>query len=188
MTAPNETLQRQPFHVGMRTWKTAFAATLCAFIYFIFNDNPAFACIGAIFGMGNDMSNSRLGGGNRLFGTIIGGVIGMALFRFYIGFYPEGGYYPMMLILLFIGVVLLILICQQVKWPGAIQPGGVMLCIILFSTPVETYFAYSINRIFDTSVGVIVALSVNYLLPRERVMGWLDILNRAASLGGQKKN
>ena len=178
---------RSQFHIGMRTWKTAFAATLCAFIYFLFNDNPAFACIGAIFGMGNDMNTSRLGGGNRLFGTIIGGVIGMALFRFYIIFHPNGGYYPLMLILLFIGVVLLILISQYVKWPGAIQPGGVMLCIILFSTPVETYFAYSVNRIFDTCVGVIVALSVNHWLPRERVYSWLEILNKSAALYTDRK-
>ena len=34
----------------------------------------------------------------------------------------------------------------------------------------ETYVAYSLNRIFDTAVGVIVALLVNYFLPRERVV------------------
>ena len=46
----------------------------------------------------------------------------------------------------------------------------VVLCIVLFSTPVETYVTYSLNRIFDTAVGVIVALLVNYFLPRERVV------------------
>ena len=92
-----------------------------------------------------------------------------------------------MLVLLFIGVVLLIMISQYVKWPGAIQPGGVMLCIILFNTPVETYFAYSVNRIFDTCVGVVVALAVNYWLPRERVYNWLDILNRSAAFYAERK-
>ena len=161
------------FHVGLRNIKTAFAATLCALVYFIIDRNPTFACIGAVFGMGSDMSGSRLGGGNRLFGTMIGGFIGMALFRIYIIFYPEGGRYPLMLLLLFIGVVLLILISQIVKWPGAIQPGGVMLCIILFNTPVATYVSYSLNRIIDTGIGVIFALAVNYLLPRERLVKWL---------------
>ena len=161
------------FHVGLRNIKTAFAATLCALIYFMFDRNPTFACIGAVFGMGNDMSGSRLGGGNRLFGTIIGGLLGMGLFRIYIIFYPEGGRYPLMLLLLFIGVVLLILTSQIVGWPGAIQPGGVMLCIILFNTPVSTYITYSINRIVDTGLGVVVALAVNYFLPRERLVKWL---------------
>ena len=168
------TTQSTPrFHVGLRNIKTALAATLCALVYFIIDRNPTFACIGAVFGMGNDMSGSRLGGGNRLFGTMIGGFIGMALFRIYIIFYPEGGRYPLMLLLLFIGVVLLILISQIVKWPGAIQPGGVMLCIILFNTPVSTYVSYSLNRIIDTGIGVIFALAVNYFLPRERLVKWL---------------
>lgn len=165
-------LKRPKFHVGMRNIKTAFAATLCALIYFLINRNPTFACIGAVFGMGGNMSESRLSGGNRLFGTIIGGVLGMILFRIYIIFYPNAGYHPLMLLLLFVGVILLILCSQVVYWPGAIQPGSVMLCIILFNTPVETYFAYSINRIFDTAIGVIIALIVNYLFPKER---WFKI-------------
>lgn len=163
-----------PFHVGLRNIKTALAATLCALIYYFFDRNPTFACIGAVFGMGNDMNGSKLGGGNRLFGTIIGGILGIGLFRIYIIFYPEGGMYrPLMLLLLFIGVVLLIVISQFVKWPGAIQPGSVMLCIILFNTPVATYIDYSVNRIVDTGFGVIVALVVNYFLPRERLVKWL---------------
>ena len=72
-------------------------------------------------------------------------------------------------VLLGIATVILILLCQYF-WPGGVQPGGVVLCIVLFSTPVETYVAYSLNRIFDTAVGVIVALLVNYFLPRERVV------------------
>ena len=41
--------------VGMRNVKTALAAAFCAFIYYFFDRSPAFACIGAIFGMGSDM-------------------------------------------------------------------------------------------------------------------------------------
>jgi len=70
------------FHVGMRNFKTALAATICALLYFVlgnipgfpFERNPTFACIGAIFGVGVDMGNSWLLGGNRFFGTIIAGL------------------------------------------------------------------------------------------------------------------
>ena len=75
----------------------------------------------------------------------------------------------LMLPLLFIGVILLILASQMFKWPGAIHPGGVMLCILLFNQPVDSYIPYSLNRIFDTGIGVVVALLVNVLLPRERI-------------------
>ena len=36
----------------------------------------------------------------------------------------------------------------------------VVLCIVLFSTPIETYMSYALNRIFDTAIGVIAALLV----------------------------
>lgn len=168
------TQPRSEIHIGMRNIKTALAATLCAMLYFPFGRNPTFACIGAIFGMGSDMGSSWLGGGNRLFGTIIGGVLGMILFRGYICFYPDGGTQPGLFPFLFVGVVLLILASQFFKWPGAIQPGGVVLCIILFNTPVETYISYSLNRMFDTGVGVVVSLLINLIFPRERV---LSIIN-----------
>ena len=161
--------QNNMFHVGQRNLKTAIAATVCALAYLLVDRNPTFACIGAIFGLGSDMENSRLNGGNRFFGTLFGGVLGMVLFRLYICIYPEGGIHLLLMPFLFVGVVALILVSQWFHWVGAVQPGGVVLCILLFNTPVETYVSYSINRIVDTGIGVIFALLVNWLLPRKRL-------------------
>ena len=166
-----------PFHIGQRSIKTAAAATVVALLYLIFGGNPTFACIGAIFGLGNDMSMSRLNGGNRFFGTIIGGMVGIALFRVYIMIVPDGKPGPLTLVLLFIGVVTLISCCQAFKWPGGIQPGGVVLCIILFNTPVDTYISYSVFRMIDTGVGVAVALVMNWYFTRERVEKILTYLH-----------
>ncbi len=162
-------------HIGQRNLKTAFATMLTAALYFLIHRNPTFACIGAIFGTGNSMENSRLHGGNRFFGTLIGGLLGMLLFRIYIIFYPDGEPHLAMLPFVFVGVVALIVL-SQIFWVGAVQPGGVVLCILLFNTPVETYVSYSLNRIFDTGVGVVIALIVNYLLPRERITRILTAL------------
>jgi uncharacterized membrane protein YgaE (UPF0421/DUF939 family) len=74
------------------------------------------------------------------------------------------------LVFLFIGTVILILTSLFFKWPGAIQPGGVVLCIILFNTPVDTYIQYSLNRMLDTAIGVILAIAIEYLFPRERIV------------------
>lgn len=168
--------QTSPFHIGMRNIKTALAATLCALLYFPFDRNPTFACIGAIFGVGSDMGNSWLNGGNRLFGTVIGGFLGMGLFRLYICFYPDGSQHLLMFLILFVGVILLIMISRLFQWPGAIQPGGVVLCIIMFNTPVDAYVSYSLNRMLDTGIGVAIALLINLLLPRERVYKLADTL------------
>ena len=159
------------FHVGMRNIKTAIAATLCALLYAFFDRNPTFACIGAIFGMGSDFKDSKRSGGNRLFGTIIGGLIGMGLFFVYVQYYPEptSNFRFMLFELLFIGILLMVLVCQFFVIPGAIQPAGVVLCIILFNTPVDAYITYPLNRIFDTAIGVIIGIAVNLLISRERV-------------------
>lgn len=170
-TSDHKTAKAFRFHVGMRNIKTALAATLCAILYAFFERNPTFACIGAIFGMGSDFKDSKRSGGNRLFGTIIGGVLGMILFYIYIQFYPEptSNFRIMLFELLFIGIILLVLICQLFVIPGAIQPAGVVLCIILFNTPVDQFITYPLNRIFDTAIGVIIGIFVNILISRERV-------------------
>ena len=46
----------------------------------------------------------------------------------------------------------------------------VVLYIVLFTTPIESYMSYALNRIFDTAIGVIAALLVNDFLPRPRVV------------------
>jgi len=164
------------FHIGTRTLKSAISAMLCAMIYFAIGRNPTFACIGAIFGIGGTMDESWRGGGNRLIGTIIGGVIGMAFYAVYLQFYPNGGYHWLLFPLLFVGVVVLILACQIFHWPGGVQPGGVVLCIILFNTPVETFVAYSLNRMLDTGIGVLVSLIITLLLPHERMHRWFNLV------------
>lgn len=163
-------------HIGMRNIKTAISATLCALIYFLFlpNRNPTFACIGAIFGMGSDTEDSKLNGGNRLFGTIIGGVLGMLLYRVYIIFYPDGLFHYPLLIFLFIGIILLVMTSLFFRWPGAIQPGGVVLCIIFFNISVDTYVQYSLDRIFDTALGVMLSIVINMFFPRETVVSALN--------------
>ena len=110
--------------VGMRNVKTALAAAFCALAYYFIGRSPAFACIGAIFGMGSDMEDSRKNGGNRLFGTLIGGLLGMLLFRIYLIFKPDGAYTLWLVPLTFIGTVILIVLCQMV-WVGGVQPGGI---------------------------------------------------------------
>ena len=109
--------------VGLRNIKTALAAALCALVYYFLDRSPAFACIGAIFGMGSSYEQSRLHGGNRFFGTLVGGFIGMGLFAFYMHLFPDGSHRWFLVPLTFIGVVILIVLCQYI-WVGGVQPGG----------------------------------------------------------------
>ena len=87
-------------HVGWRTIKTAVTAILVAVVYCLLERNPAFACIGVIFGLGTDMPDSIKNGGNRLFGTLIGGLLAIAVFWVYLRFYPQGGHSMLLALLL----------------------------------------------------------------------------------------
>ena len=81
-----------------------------------------------------------------------------------------GAYTLWLVPLTFIGTVILIVLCQMV-WVGGVQPGGVVLCILLFNTPVESYVSYALYRILDTTIGVLVAWAVSYVFPR----GWMQL-------------
>ena len=172
----NPEIRKRPFHVGQQNIKSAIAATLTALLYLLVGRNPTFACIGAIFGTGSSMDGSKLNGGNRFFGTIFGGLLGMGLFRLYLVFYPDGRPTALLLAFLFVGVVLLIL-TSRFFWVGGVQPGGVVLCILLYNTPVESYVSYAVNRIIDTGIGVLIALIISWLLPRHRMYRILEFLH-----------
>lgn len=171
--------QHNPVHapipgLGLRSLKTALAVVFTALFYAFFqNSNPTFACIGAIFGMGSDMEESRRSGGNRFFGTIIGGFIGLGLYWIEHQVFPEGCYWLRMP-LVFVGIIIMISLCVLFHWPGGVQPGGVVLCIILFNTPAH-HIGYAVSRMIDTGVGVVIALLVNYLLPRSTLERWFHL-------------
>ncbi len=154
--------------LGQRSIKTALVTTLLVLIYaFIPDHNPTFACIGAIFGRGADLEESKRSGGNRFVGTVIGGVMGILLFWIEHLIFPEGNYWIRMP-LVFVGIIFMISICVLFKWPGGVQPGGVVLFIILFNTPAHQ-IDYAVWRMIDTGVGVVMALAVNAYFTRERI-------------------
>lgn len=153
--------------IGMRSIKTALSATLCAVLYVLIDRNATFACIGAVFGMEADTSETPWRtGGNRLIGTIIGGLLGMGLF--YIHLRIPGK--PMSIVLLMAGIVLLIYISQMLGCAGAIQGGAVVFYIVMLNTPSDQYIAYALNRMLDTAVGVGMSIAINvlHLKMRER--------------------
>ena len=61
--------------------------------------------------------------------------------------------------------------CALAYYFIGVQPGGVVLCILLFNTPVESYVSYALYRILDTTIGVLVAWAVSYVFPR----GWMQL-------------
>lgn len=146
--------------LGMRNIKTAISATLCAAIYVLIDRNATFACIGAVFGMESETSATPWRtGGNRLIGTIIGGLLGIAMF--YITLHVPGKLVS--ILLLMVGIVLLIYISQLLGCAGAIQGGAVVFYIVMLNTSSDQYITYAFNRMLDTGVGVAMSVAINVL-------------------------
>lgn len=170
--------------LGQRSVKTALAgiagsADLCVC------RTESYICLYRVQSLhGKCLDNSWLNGGNRLIGTIIGGFLGIGLFWVEHQLFPGGNYF-FRLPILFLGIVILVAVSVQFRWPGAVQPGGVVLCIILFNTPAH-HIAYALDRMLDTGIGVVAALAVNLILPRQRLDRWLHLEQKTGtSLPGQ---
>jgi uncharacterized membrane protein YgaE (UPF0421/DUF939 family) len=164
-TAPFDRLPK----IGLRNFKTALSATLCILLYSVFERDPTFACIGAVSGMGCCLGDCWKSGGNRLAGTVIGGLMGMGVMVIFLSLPPL---IPQSELLskspfLFVGIMLLIYISVLLRVGGAIIPGAVVFYIVTLNVTQDTYISYALNRMLDTGVGVITSTAVEALLPRE---------------------
>ena len=75
----NEKKRRLP-PVGFRTIKTIISATLIAIIYSFFDRSACFACIGAVFGMGNRFNGGLTASAAGICGAMVFGYLGSLIF------------------------------------------------------------------------------------------------------------
>lgn len=142
---------------GMRNIKTGIGVMICALAgYFNIVDNPFFAATACIVSMQTTVKSSLTVGLNRLKGTFIGGLIG---FLFVI--IQPGDY-----ILSCLGIIATIYICNLLKINKSIIIACVVYCSIYLSIGNNNPIYYSINRIIDTSIGVLIGVAVNYYIYR----------------------
>lgn len=141
-------------YVGLRTLKTGIAVALCIIVAQVLKlDSPFYAAIAAIISMGKTIGSSFQVGKNRVIGTIVGAFIGMlcAMIK------------PGDAIVCGIGIIILITICNILKVQGAISVGGIVLVAIMVNLNGRNPFIYSLNRVYDTLIGILIALLINVL-------------------------
>lgn len=161
--------------VGGRTIKTIISATIIAIVYSFFDRSACFACIGAVFGMGNRFNGGLTAGGNRFVGTLIGGLVSLP---FYLLYHEFSTTIPQWLYLS-AGLLLLMYICQLIHAYGGVQPGAVVFFVVIYTVSEPAHFAYVFARILDTGIGVAFSLLLSWVFPspldaREREMKALE--------------
>lgn len=147
------------FKIGMRNIKTSLSVFLCLILYEIINrDNAVLACIAAVICVQNTFVDSMNIGRARVVGTMIGGFTGALMLFIVNTFFND-------IILIFIiplGIMLLIQISVKINMKQGVVISCVVYLIVMISmNHDEGYILYTINRVLDTSVGIVIALLVN---------------------------
>ncbi len=146
-----------------RIIRTVIACFVTAVIYkyFLGDRNPCFACIGAVYGMGSQFQEGFHNGFNRFVGTFIGGLVVIPSYWLYFNtpFGVPGEIY------LCIGVAIVMYINFLLGANNAIQPGTVVYFVVLCTQPEANFVSYTIARIIDTGVGVLISLGITMLRP-----------------------
>lgn len=139
--------------LGMRNVKTGIAVMICVLLGEFIVKNPMYAGVGCVVSVQDTFKGSIKLGFNRILGTFLGGLIGfLSLF--------VGHRNP---IVCGIGTMLTIYGCTFFK----VNTGTVVACVtflsislgVIDSNPID----YSFQRVFDTSVGVLVGILVNLI-------------------------
>ncbi|OAB36008.1 FUSC family protein [Paenibacillus glacialis] len=141
--------------IGMRNIKTAIAILVCLIIAnFLQLQYPFYAAIATMISMENSVTNSFAAGKYRVMGTFVGAGAGLA----FASIQPENVW------LCALGTIVVIYICNLVKWNKSIPIAIIVFLAIMLNLQGDSPFHYSINRIIDTLIGVGVAVMVNYLV------------------------
>ena len=142
--------------IGMRNLKTALAIFICLGIATLMKlEYPFYAAIATVISMENSVTNSFAAGKNRMMGTFVGAIIGLGFAMLE----------PGNILYCAIGIILVIMICNQLKWNKAISIASIVFLAIMLNLKGEdTPLHYSVGPITETLIGVSVAVLVNLLV------------------------
>lgn len=145
--------------IGLRTIKSAIAVFLCLALL---PQEPFFACLTAIICLQDTVANSIHMAINRGAGTILGGIIGL-LFLYVCKFIDYNIIASKLLIylLISIGIITTIYICNILKRQGAINVSCIVFLAVTTTHAYDSPIYYAANRAFETFMGIIISILVN---------------------------
>lgn len=151
--------------VGMRIIKTVVAVFLCGLLAFLRSASGFYSMIAAVVCIQNSAGKTIESSVNRMAGTLIGGVAGVLVVY---GLDKLGVLYMELLRYAVLSVMLIpiIKLCLAIRKPGcAAMACIVFLCVTVNHSMGDTPAIYSIDRLFETLVGVALACGIDILLP-----------------------
>lgn len=150
-------------HIGMRIIKTVVAVFLCGLLAFLRDKSALYSMFAALFCVQKSAGQTIESSINRVLGTLVGGVVGVLtvysmdtlnilhidLLRY------------LLLSLLLIPIIEFSLLIKKPDIAG--MACMVVMCLVV--DPGDKPAIYSIERLFETLVGVLLACGIDVLLP-----------------------
>lgn len=153
--------------IGMRIIKTVIAVFLCGVLAFLRDTSALYSMFAALFCVQRSAGKTIESSINRVLGTLVGGVVGV------LTVYSMDTLNILHIDLLRYLLMSLLLIpviefCLFIKKPDcAGMACMVVMCLVV--DPGDKPAIYSIERLFETSVGVVLACGIDVLLPHQPV-------------------
>jgi uncharacterized membrane protein YgaE (UPF0421/DUF939 family) len=137
--------------------KTGISVFLCIILSKLLKlKYPFFVALPAFVPISNSAAESLKAGRNRILGTLIGAFTGV-LFAFI---------KPGSSLLCGIGIIVIIYLCNYIRWGSSASIAGLVFISIMISIKGENPLLYSMDRISNTFLGIIVTIIVNNLMFR----------------------
>lgn len=147
------------FRLGMRTIKTALAVMLCILLFYLTDrGSPLIAALAAVFSLRQDLTTSISFGRSRVLGNSLGGLFAM-IFYYIQSFFKNDFYVELFLLPFF--VILVIVLSDGINNNSGIISAIATMLLIAFSIPQGESILYALNRVLDTFIGTIIAISLN---------------------------
>ena len=159
---------------GMRTIKTTVAVMLSLAIFlplealgtaegtrFIDQLGPFYACIASIVCMQSSVGATWKQGVSRLLGTLIGGLLGLLC----VSVTTYWGHPVVLVLVCGVGTLACIYLCNVLNRPSACAISAIVCCSIMLSHSGQERYFYTVARMLETAVGILVAV-LNQVLIR----------------------
>lgn len=151
--------------IGMRTIKTLIAVYICILIGFLRGVLPFYSAISAVLCIKKEKGEGHQVGRNRIFGTLIGGMVGLVFLVLLrqAGLQELGA---MHLLIVPLGLIPVIYLNVHFGMKEAVF----ISCVVFLSVTIthggeEAPYLFAVNRMIDTIIGVLVAWLINHILP-----------------------
>ena len=144
---------------GFRNIKTALSVFLCILVFELTGrSNPLIACSAAIICMKETVYYSYKKGADRLIGTLLGGIVGLAFLLIKNSLLPV---LATQSVIAGLGVFVVIYLCNLLNKSDTAVISSIVFLAIVVGASDTSPFLYALNRVIDTFVGIIIALVVN---------------------------